>query len=52
MTALEPLILKGPAGGDLSGGLDHVREAILSNGIPSNSDGMVSKQEDHYTGNA
>lgn len=43
MTKLEALLAKGPAG-DAEVGLEQLRYTILSDGIPSNSDGMVSKQ--------
>jgi hypothetical protein len=38
---LDVLLLKGPPAGDLEAGLDQLRHAILSHGIPANSDGMV-----------
>ncbi|GAB7341318.1 hypothetical protein MBLNU457_7587t1 [Dothideomycetes sp. NU457] len=40
MANLEALLLKGPPGADVVGGLEQLRETVLSNGIPSNSDGM------------
>ncbi|PNS20255.1 Cell division control protein 16 [Sphaceloma murrayae] len=40
MSVLEPLLLRGPSSGNLPGGLDQLRDSILSHGIPSNSDGM------------
>lgn len=40
MTNLEGLLFRGPTGGDVTGGLDQIRDAVLSHGIPSNSDGM------------
>lgn len=43
MTNLEALLAKGPAG-DAEAGLEQLRYTILSDGTPSNSDGMVSKQ--------
>ena len=42
MASLDALLLKGP-GADVVGGLDQLRETVLSQGIPSNSDGMVSE---------
>lgn len=42
MTSIETLLVRGPDGGDINGGLDQIREAVLSHGITSNSDGMVS----------
>jgi len=41
MASLDAMLLKGP-GADVVGGLDQLRETVLSQGIPSNSDGMVS----------
>jgi cell cycle arrest protein BUB2 len=40
MTSLEILLAKGPSG-DTEAGLEQLRYTILSDGIPSNSDGMV-----------
>ena len=40
MTSLEALLAKGPSG-DAEAGLEQLRYTILSDGIPSNSDGMV-----------
>lgn len=40
MTSLETLVLKGP-GGDAEAGLEQLRYTVLSDGIASNSDGMV-----------
>jgi cell cycle arrest protein BUB2 len=40
MSSLETLVLKGPAG-DVGAGLDELRYTVLSDGIASNSDGMV-----------
>lgn len=40
MTNLEALLAKGPSG-DAEAGLEQLRYTILSDGIPSNSDGMV-----------
>jgi cell cycle arrest protein BUB2 len=40
MTSLETLLAKGPSG-DTEAGLEQLRYTILSDGIPSNSDGMV-----------
>jgi len=46
MASLELLLHKGPSSGngnnDLAGGLEQLRYTVLSDGIPSNSDGMVS----------
>jgi len=42
MTTLDALLLKGPAAGDVVQGLEQLRETVLSNGIPSNNDGLVS----------
>jgi len=47
MANLDALLLKGPPGADVVGGLDQLRETVLSNGIPSNSDGMVSAYKIH-----
>jgi len=44
MASLDVLLLKGPPAGDVVGGLEQLRESVLSNGIPSNSDGMVSSR--------
>lgn len=41
MTSLETLVLKG-AVGDVESGLEQLRYTVLSDGIASNSDGMVS----------
>ena len=47
MASLELLLHKGPpngngnGSGDLAGGLEQLRYTVLSDGIPSNSDGMV-----------
>ena len=46
MATLDVLMLKGPPGGDINAGLNQLRDAILGDGIPSNSDGMVSLQRD------
>lgn len=43
MTSLETLALKGPVG-DVESGLEQLRYTVLSDGIASNSDGMVSIQ--------
>lgn len=32
---------KGPPNGDVDSGLEQLRYAVLTDGIPSNSDGMV-----------
>ena len=42
MASVDTLLLKGPPAGDVAGGLEHLRETVLSHGIPSNNDGMVS----------
>jgi hypothetical protein len=41
MPTLEYLIHRGPPGGDVSVGLECLRDEILRNGVPANSDGMV-----------
>lgn len=41
MTHLDLFLQKGPANGDINGGLDELRHIILLDGIPSNNDGMV-----------
>jgi len=41
MTSLDTLVLKDPAG-DVASGLEQLRYTVLSDGIASNSDGMVS----------
>jgi hypothetical protein len=38
----EHLLRKGPPNGDITSGLDELRYKILIDGIPSNSDGMVT----------
>ncbi|KAK5150988.1 hypothetical protein LTR04_006689 [Oleoguttula sp. CCFEE 6159] len=40
MTSLDTFLLKGPPGGDLTGGLEQLRYTVLTDGIPSNGDGM------------
>jgi hypothetical protein len=40
--SFDQLLRKGPVNGDLVSGLDELRYKILIDGIPSNSDGMVS----------
>lgn len=42
MADLESLLHKGPPNGELIGGLEQLRYTVLTDGIPSNSDGMVS----------
>lgn len=42
MATLDFLMHKGPPNGDVDGGLEQLRYAVLTDGIPSNSDGMVS----------
>lgn len=42
MTNLDVLLLKGPTNGDVEGGLNELRFTILTQGIPANSEGMVS----------
>jgi len=42
MTHLDLFLQKGPPNGDVVAGLDELRRVILLDGIPSNSDGMVS----------
>lgn len=41
MTSLEMLLHTGPPDGDITGGLEQLRYTVLTDGIPSNSDGMV-----------
>lgn len=41
MAALDVLLQKGPPNGDLGGGLEELRYTVLTDGIASNSDGMV-----------
>lgn len=43
MTNLDVLLLKGPPNGDVEGGLNELRFTILTQGIPANSEGMVSE---------
>jgi hypothetical protein len=38
---LDEFLRRGPANGDVSQGLTELRYRILTDGIPSNSDGMV-----------
>ncbi|KAF4555699.1 Rab-GTPase-TBC domain-containing protein 5 [Elsinoe fawcettii] len=40
MAALEALLVRGPPNNDLRGGLDQLRDSVLADGIPANSDGM------------
>ncbi|KAG8630099.1 hypothetical protein KVT40_001718 [Elsinoe batatas] len=40
MAALESLLVRGPIGNDVHGGLDQIRDSVLADGIPANSDGM------------
>jgi cell cycle arrest protein BUB2 len=42
MASLDVLLLKGPSQGNLEEGLNELRYAILTQGIPANSEGMVS----------
>jgi len=42
MTNLDMLLLRGPPSGDVEGGLNELRFTILTEGIPANSEGMVS----------
>lgn len=44
MNELDLLIQRGPNNGDTVHGLEELRRAILLDGIPSNSDGMVGRQ--------
>jgi len=44
MTHLDLFLQKGPPNGDVVAGLDELRRVILLDGIPSNSDGMVSSR--------
>lgn len=47
MTSLDALLAKGPPSRDnILGGLNLLRDTVLSDGIPSNSDGMVSLSAD------
>jgi hypothetical protein len=39
---LEEFVRRGPANGDVAQGLAELRYRILTDGIPSNADGMVS----------
>lgn len=41
MASLELLLHKGPPNGELPGGLEQLRYTVLTDGISSNSDGMV-----------
>jgi hypothetical protein len=41
-STFDQLLRKGPLNGDVVSGLDELRYKILIDGIPSNSDGMVS----------
>lgn len=41
MSELDVFVQRGPTDGDTAAGLDELRRAILLDGIPSNSDGMV-----------
>jgi cell cycle arrest protein BUB2 len=41
MANLELLLQRGPSSGELNDGLEQLRYAVLTDGIPSNSDGMV-----------
>lgn len=43
MTDLDLALQKGPQNGDVAGGLDELRQIVLQDGIPANSDGMVSE---------
>lgn len=43
MTQLDLVLQKGPQNGDVAGGLDELRQIVLQDGIPANSDGMVSE---------
>lgn len=40
--SLDQLLTKGPPHGNIESGLDQLRFHILTEGIPANSDGMVS----------
>lgn len=42
MAHMELFVQKGPPNGNLVAGLDELRRVVLLDGIPSNSDGMVS----------
>ena len=42
MTHLDLFLQKGPTNGDVVAGLEELRRIVLLDGIPSNSDGMVS----------
>ena len=44
MTHLDLFLQKGPSNGDVVGGLEELRRIVLLDGIPSNSDGMVCRE--------
>ena len=43
MAQIDALLQQGPLNGDHIAGLDELRRIVLLDGIPSNSDGMVSR---------
>ena len=44
MTHLDLFLQKGPPDGHHSAGLEELRRVVLLDGIPANSDGMVSER--------
>ena len=44
---LDEFLRRGPADGDVAQGLAELRYRILTDGIPSNSDGMVRSSAIH-----
>lgn len=40
MASLDALLMRGPSGDNVVGGLEQLRETVLRDGVPSNSDGM------------
>lgn len=48
MTHLDLFMQKGPSNGNISAGLEELRRVVLLDGIPSNSDGMVSAARGMY----
>lgn len=41
MPGIKHMLQQGPPHGDVCKGLDKLRDSVLTNGIPSNPDGMV-----------
>lgn len=41
MVKIEQILSRGPLDDNIESGLDQLRDSVLSNGIPSNADGMV-----------